>query len=54
RFDKGTGAPSSFRLLLNGISLAQWFRQKYDEFREMLGIKPKQKPQIGRNKGLGM
>ena len=54
RFDKGTGTPSSFRLLLNGISLAQWFRQKYDEFRETLGIKPKQKPQIGRNKGLGM
>ncbi|MDL2265534.1 plasmid recombination protein [Parabacteroides sp. OttesenSCG-928-G21] len=54
RFDKGTGTLSSFRLLLNGISLAQWFRQKYDEFRETLGIKPKQKPQIGRNKGLGM
>ncbi|MDH6357986.1 hypothetical protein M2135_001869, partial [Parabacteroides sp. PF5-9] len=51
RFDKGTGAPSSFRLLLNGISLAQWFRQKYDEFRAAMGIKPKQKPEMCQSRG---
>ncbi|MDF9829491.1 MobV family relaxase [Parabacteroides sp. PF5-6] len=54
RFDRGTEKPTGFRLLLNGVSLTQWFRQKYDEFREALGIKPKQRPEVGRSKGLGI
>lgn len=32
RFDMGRGKTSGFRLLINGVSLTQWFRQKYDEF----------------------
>ena len=54
RLDRGTEKSSGFRLLINGVSLTKWFRQKYDEFREALGIKPKQKPEIGRNKGFRM
>ncbi|KAA6321284.1 hypothetical protein EZS27_029049 [termite gut metagenome] len=54
RFDRDTERSSGFRLLINGISLTQWFRQKYDEFRKALGIKPKQKPRIGENKGFRM
>lgn len=46
RFDLGKEKPNGFRLVINGISLTQWFRQKYDEFREALGIKPKQIPKI--------
>lgn len=52
RLEKGTGTQGTFRLLIDRIGLAQWFRQKYDEFREALGIKPKQKPEVGINKGL--
>ncbi|MDL2277399.1 plasmid recombination protein [Parabacteroides sp. OttesenSCG-928-G07] len=51
RLDRGTGKLNGFRLLLNGVSLTQWFRQKYDEFRETLGIKPNQKQEVGKNKG---
>jgi hypothetical protein len=54
RLERGTGKSSGFRLLINGIGLAQWFKQKYDEFREALGIKPKQKPEMGQNKGFKM
>jgi hypothetical protein len=39
-----------FNLQINGISLIEWFRQKYKEFLETLGIKPKQKPEINKNK----
>lgn len=53
RFDLGREKPSGFRLLINGSSLTQWFRQKYDEFRETLGIKPKQQPEMGK-KGIKM
>ena len=42
RFDLGREKSSGFRLLINGTNLSQWFRQKYDEFREALGIKPKE------------
>lgn len=54
RFDLGREKSSGFRLLINGISLTQWFRQKYDEFREALGFKHKQKPEIGKNRGFRM
>lgn len=54
RFDRGTEKSSGFRLLINGVSLPQWFRQKYDEFRKALGFKPKQKPEVGEKKGLRM
>lgn len=50
RFDRGTEKSRGFCLLINGTSFTQWFRQKYDDFREMLGIKPKQKLEIGINK----
>lgn len=52
RFDRSTEKHSSFRLLINGISLTRWFRQKYDEFREALGLKPKQRLGMGKNKGI--
>lgn len=54
RFDRGMEKSSGFSLIINGVSLTQWFRQKYDEFREMLGIKPKQKQEVSKNKGLSM
>lgn len=52
RFDRGTEKSNGFRMLINGTNLTQWFRQKYDEFREALGIKPKQKQEVGKSKGI--
>jgi hypothetical protein len=40
-----------FNLQINGVSLIEWFRQKYQEFLEALGLKPRQKSEIGRHKG---
>lgn len=51
RFDLGREKTGRFCLRINGIDLAQWFRQKYDEFREALGFKPKQTPKMGESKG---
>lgn len=51
RFDRGMRAQSSFRLMIDKISLTQWFKQKYNEFLDAIGVKPKQKPAIGQSKG---
>ena len=52
RLERGTETQGAFRLLIDRIGLTQWFRQKYDEFRETLRIKPKQNPGMDRNKGI--
>jgi FtsZ-binding cell division protein ZapB len=54
RFDLGREKSNGFCLRINGIDLTQWFRQKYDEFREALGLKPKQTRKMGENKGFRM
>jgi hypothetical protein len=40
-----------FNLQINGMNLIEWFRQKQREFLDAIGIKPKQKPEIGKSKG---
>jgi hypothetical protein len=50
-FDLGREKSNGFRLVINGISLTQWFRKKYDEFREAIGFKPKQTPKMVESKG---
>ncbi|MDH6313099.1 MULTISPECIES: MobV family relaxase [Bacteroidales] len=44
---------NKFQLTIDGVSDTNWFRQKYKEFQESIGIKFKQKPKIGESKGLG-
>ncbi len=39
------------QLTIDGISYTNWFREKYKEFQEAIGIKVKQKPEMGRDKG---
>jgi hypothetical protein len=52
RFERGKESQGSFHLLINRIGLTQWFRQKYREFQEAIGIKPKQKLEVGKSKGI--
>jgi hypothetical protein len=40
--------------MIGKISLTQWFKQKYKEFLDAIGMKPKQKPEIGKSKGIKM
>lgn len=53
RFDLGREKSNGFRLVINGISLIQWFKQKYDEFLKAIGIniKPKAEQDLNRGKG---
>lgn len=50
RFDLGREKSNDFRLLINCASFPKWVRQKYDEFREVLGIKFKQNPEMDKSK----
>jgi|GEM_PF-506587 len=43
-----------FNLLINKIDIFDWFRQKHREFLEAIGIKPKQRAEVGRSKGFGL
>jgi hypothetical protein len=36
--------------MIDKISLTQWFKQKYKEFLEAIGIKPRRKPAMDINK----
>jgi hypothetical protein len=38
--------------MIDKISLTQWFKQKYREFLDAIGIKPKQTLEIDRKKGI--
>lgn len=42
------------QLTIDGMSDTNWFRQKQREFLESIGIKVKQKPEIGKSKSLGV
>ncbi len=46
-----TNEPDKLRLTIDGVSDTNWFRQKYREFQESIGIKPKQSPEINKSKG---
>lgn len=39
------------QLTIDGLSDTNWFRQKYKEFQQSIGIKPKQNSEIVKNKG---
>ncbi|MDR1089535.1 MAG: hypothetical protein LBL79_00530 [Prevotella sp.] len=54
QLDRDTGKSSGFHLLINGMRLIEWFKQKHKEFLEALGIKPHQKPETGKNKSIKM
>jgi len=47
RLERGTETQGAFRLLIDRIGLTQWFKQKYDEFREALGDKAETEPGNG-------
>lgn len=54
RFERVTGIQDSFRLMIDKISLTQWLKQKYKEFLDAIGVKPKQKPEMGKSKNFRM
>jgi predicted nucleic acid-binding Zn-ribbon protein len=50
RLERDTKRPGMFNLLINGTSIIQWFRQKYDDFRKAIGIKIPEQKQAARQK----
>ena len=50
---KEQGNPDKFRLSLNGQNIFGWFKQKYQELKQVVRphIKPPVKPEVGKNKG---
>ncbi|MDR2913480.1 MAG: hypothetical protein LBV74_01360 [Tannerella sp.] len=44
--------PDRLKLTIDGVSDTNWFRQKYREFQESIGIKVKQKPEMGKSRGI--
>jgi hypothetical protein len=47
------GNPDKFRLSLNGQNIIDWFKQKYQELKQVIRphIKPPTKPEVSKNKG---
>lgn len=45
---------NKLHLTIDGVSPTNWFRQKYREFQEAIGLKQKQKPEVGKNKDFRM
>jgi len=43
--------PDKLNLTIDGVSDTNWFRQKYKEFQQSIGIKVKQKPEVNQSKG---
>lgn len=52
RLERSTKRPGLFKLIIDGINIIQWFRQKYREFQQAIGINIKPKPK--QNQGIGM
>ncbi|MDR0680730.1 MAG: plasmid recombination protein [Dysgonamonadaceae bacterium] len=52
RLERGTESQGSFRLLVDRIGLTQWFKQKYREFQEAIGVNVKQTQENVKNKGI--
>jgi chromosome segregation ATPase len=51
RLERDHKRPGMFSLLINGTSIVQWFRQKYQEFLRAIGVKV---PEIKQNRGQKM
>jgi chaperonin cofactor prefoldin len=49
-----TNEPDRFKLTIDGLGDVSWFRKKYREFQESIGIKSTQKPEVGKSKGIGV
>lgn len=45
---------NKLHLTIDGVSPTNWFRQKYREFQEAIGVKRKEQPEMGKNKGIRM
>lgn len=45
---------NKLHLTIDGVSPTNWFRQKYREFQEAIGVKRKKHPEMGKNKGIRM
>jgi len=52
RLERGKENQSAFRLMIGGIDMIQWFKQKYNEFREAIGLKSKERLEVGKSKGI--
>ncbi|MDR0431568.1 MAG: hypothetical protein LBH58_14000 [Tannerellaceae bacterium] len=50
--EKEPDNPAKFRFSLNGQNILDWFRQKYQEVKQIIKppIKPPVKPEMGKNK----
>lgn len=50
---KEQNTPNKFFLYLNGQNITDWFKQKYQELKQVIRphIKPPTKPEVGKNKG---
>jgi hypothetical protein len=46
--------PNKLRLTIDRVDDIGWFRQKYREFQKSIGIQPKRKPEMDKNKGIKM
>jgi FtsZ-binding cell division protein ZapB len=44
--------PDRLKLTIDGVSDTNWFRQKYRGFQESIGIKVKQKTEVGKSRGI--
>lgn len=56
KMEKEPGNPEKLRLNLNGENILDWFKQKYQEVKQVVRphVRPIQKPEIRENKGIKM
>jgi chromosome segregation ATPase len=54
RLERNPKRPGMFNLLINGMDIIKWFRQKYADFRKAIGIpvKPKTEQNLSRGRGI--
>jgi hypothetical protein len=50
KIEENPKEPGKFRLMIDGLHVVDWFRQKYREMQKVLGIPVRERPEIGRNK----
>ncbi len=54
KLEENPKEPGKFRLLIDGLPIVDWFRQKYREVQKVMGIHIKERPEVNRNTGVEM
>jgi hypothetical protein len=54
RIEENPKEQGKFRLMIDGLHVVDWFRQKYREMQKAMGIHLKERPEVNRNKGIKM